>query len=62
MKFVRVPAPTSADEMLAYLERKTVRDDLTECMVWQGHAHLGRVTPFQRGGWSSSFCAGRSRE
>ena len=42
MKFVRVPAPTSADEMLAYLERKTVRDDMTECMVWQGHAHLGK--------------------
>lgn len=42
MKFVRVPAPTNADEMLAYLERKTVHDELTGCLVWQGHAHLGK--------------------
>ena len=42
MKFVRVLAPTKADEMRAYLERKTVHDDLSGCMVWQGHASLGK--------------------
>lgn len=41
MKFVRVLAPTNAEEMRAYLERKTVRDEITGCMVWQGHASLG---------------------
>jgi hypothetical protein len=42
MKFVRVPVPTNAEEMRAYLQRKTVEDDITGCMVWQAHAHLGQ--------------------
>jgi hypothetical protein len=42
MKFVRVAAPTNAEEMRAYLERKTVHDELSGCMVWQAHAHLGQ--------------------
>lgn len=42
MTFVRVEAPTTADEMRAYLDRKAARDDLTECLVWQAHASLGK--------------------
>lgn len=42
MKFVRVLAPTNADEMRAYLERKTVHDEISGCMVWQGHASMGK--------------------
>ncbi len=42
MKFVRVPAPTNADEMRAYLERKTVQDEISGCAIWQAHASLGK--------------------
>jgi hypothetical protein len=49
MKFVRVAAPTNADEMRAYLERKTVLDEITDCAIWQGHAHLGKY-PMMRFG------------
>lgn len=42
MKFVRVPAPTNAEGMRTYLERKTVHDEISGCMVWQGHASMGK--------------------
>lgn len=42
MKFVRVHTPTNADEMRAYLARKAARDELTGCLVWQGHATAGK--------------------
>lgn len=42
MKFVRVAAPTNAEEMRAYLERKTVQDEISGCAVWQAHASLGK--------------------
>lgn len=54
MKFVRVAAPTNADEMRAYLERKTVEDDITGCMVWQGSAHLGQFPQMRWGDKASS--------
>lgn len=50
MTFVRVEAPTTADEMRAYLERKAARDDMTGCLIWQAHASLGKHPQMRFGG------------
>lgn len=39
----RFPTPTDGPTMLAYLEVKATRDDLTGCLIWQASTINGKV-------------------